>query len=698
MVSLIISTGASNLILTRPSDSALADQPLVNASELSKATAKTEAVADTSVNEAGSTGEISAQLPIFSTVVTSAPLVLPLAQIVATAAQLQSARENQQPTGQMPPPAQVEANGVTHLSSRESLSSRVATVPSYNIPKQTTKQSKKLLQVLRVNKLIRQLKQSQVATTSKVDAVDHSQVASPVVIASSKPVLAEETLPVISETKSTWTAKQKLLLDRLKLSNRSQESLAELRFEESNTELRNVVANQQEETTNRESPTPFARAWQGNQPVEIYELVHSGTKLDLEQPQPPATVIVTLPKVVNQPTAVVPIPVVARDYQVKAGDTLTAIALRHRLPISELIQANHLGNPNRLQINQRITIPNSQSGSTVGQSIGLLKRPEQFGLIASIASNSASDSQPASLVPPQPVANTPSVNNAYSGMGGDISDDDSVQTNPPNIAQTQQAQSAAAKLALQSDLSVQNLHTDIQKLRQKYDNQSILTSQALPSANQTSTMPGTSSATSQPINPEFSANRAAKNLHSESPKSQTTVRSRVKARVATAPIGTDSAQSLQSLPEQNVSPALPPLGSIGTYLPKPTSISFKGYIWPTKGAVTSGYGWRWGRMHKGVDIAAPIGTPIMAAANGVVVKAGWNSGGYGNLVDIQHTDGTVTRYGHNKRILVHAGETVEQGQQISEMGSTGFSTGPHLHFEVHPLGKKAVNPIAYLPR
>ena len=179
-------------------------------------------------------------------------------------------------------------------------------------------------------------------------------------------------------------------------------------------------------------------------------MVHSGTKLDLEQPQPPATVIVALP-VVNQPTAVVPIRVVARDYQVKAGDTLTAIALRHRLPISELIQANHLGNPNHLQINQRITIPNSQSSSTVGQSIGLLKHPEHFGLIASIASNSASNSQPASAwVPPQPVPNTPLVNNAYSGMGGDISDDDSVQANPPNIAQTQQTQSAAAKLALQS--------------------------------------------------------------------------------------------------------------------------------------------------------------------------------------------------------------------------------------------------------
>ena len=168
--------------------------------------------------------------------------------------------------------------------------------------------------------------------------------------------------------------------------------------------------------------------------------------------------------------------------------------------------------------------------------------------------------------------------------------------------------------------------------------------------------------------------------------------------MATAPLGSDAVESLRSFQEQNVSPALPPLGGVDNYLPNPTSISAKGFIWPARGKLTSGYGWRWGRMHKGVDIAAPIGTPIIAAAPGVVVKAGWNSGGYGNLVDIQHTDGTVTRYGHNKRVLVRAGQIVQQGQQISEMGNTGFSTGPHLHFEVHPMGKKAVNPIAYLPR
>jgi murein DD-endopeptidase MepM/ murein hydrolase activator NlpD len=103
-------------------------------------------------------------------------------------------------------------------------------------------------------------------------------------------------------------------------------------------------------------------------------------------------------------------------------------------------------------------------------------------------------------------------------------------------------------------------------------------------------------------------------------------------------------------------------------------------------------------MHRGIDIAAPTGTPIFAAAPGVVVYARWNSGGYGNLVDIRHADGSLTRYGHNSRILVQEGQVVEQGQHISAMGSTGFSTGPHLHFEIHPPGRGAVNPMAFLPR
>jgi len=148
--------------------------------------------------------------------------------------------------------------------------------------------------------------------------------------------------------------------------------------------------------------------------------------------------------------------------------------------------------------------------------------------------------------------------------------------------------------------------------------------------------------------------------------------------------------------ERTVSPQLPPLRPPDRYLPEGTP-PFNGYIWPAKGTFTSGYGWRWGRMHRGIDIAGPIGTPIFSAAPGVVDFAGWNRGGYGNLVEIRHPDGSLTRYAHNNRILVNKGQQVKQGQQIAEMGSTGYSTGPHLHFEIHPPGKGPDNPISYLP-
>jgi murein DD-endopeptidase MepM/ murein hydrolase activator NlpD len=125
-----------------------------------------------------------------------------------------------------------------------------------------------------------------------------------------------------------------------------------------------------------------------------------------------------------------------------------------------------------------------------------------------------------------------------------------------------------------------------------------------------------------------------------------------------------------------------------------TSLAFN---WPTAGILTSRFGRRWGKMHKGIDIAGPVGTPINSAAQGVVVYAGWQ-GGYGNLVEIKHADGTTTRYGHNNRLIVSVGQTVAQGQQVSEMGSTGHSTGSHLHFEIRPNGGDAINPIAHLPK
>ena len=131
--------------------------------------------------------------------------------------------------------------------------------------------------------------------------------------------------------------------------------------------------------------------------------------------------------------------------------------------------------------------------------------------------------------------------------------------------------------------------------------------------------------------------------------------------------------------------------------PSTNPYSDSGWIWPTRGIFSSGYGWRWGRMHKGIDIANNVGTPILAARSGQVLSAGWNEGGYGYLVELQHDDGSISRYAHNSQILVRPGDSISQGAVISLMGSTGRSTGPHLHFEILPAGRGAVNPLQFLP-
>ncbi|MGY1710745.1 M23 family metallopeptidase [Geodermatophilus sp. SYSU D00758] len=115
------------------------------------------------------------------------------------------------------------------------------------------------------------------------------------------------------------------------------------------------------------------------------------------------------------------------------------------------------------------------------------------------------------------------------------------------------------------------------------------------------------------------------------------------------------------------------------------------------GRVTSCYGPRWGTMHQGVDIAAPIGTPIYVPEGGVVLQAGPASG-FGLAVYVQHSDGQITLYGHVNQFFVSAGQVVEAGQQIAEVGNRGQSTGPHLHFEVHQGGLYAsrVNPAPWL--
>jgi murein DD-endopeptidase MepM/ murein hydrolase activator NlpD len=119
-----------------------------------------------------------------------------------------------------------------------------------------------------------------------------------------------------------------------------------------------------------------------------------------------------------------------------------------------------------------------------------------------------------------------------------------------------------------------------------------------------------------------------------------------------------------------------------------------GFMWPVNGPITSSYGQRWGRLHAGIDIGVGFGTPIRAAASGTVIHAGW-LGGYGNLVVVDHGGGLSTAYGHQQQIYVSPGQQVGQGAVLGEVGSTGNSTGPHLHFEVRVNGS-AVDPLGYL--
>nr|WP_243422768.1 M23 family metallopeptidase [Micromonospora globispora] len=118
--------------------------------------------------------------------------------------------------------------------------------------------------------------------------------------------------------------------------------------------------------------------------------------------------------------------------------------------------------------------------------------------------------------------------------------------------------------------------------------------------------------------------------------------------------------------------------------PKKTSKPKPTWVIPMKGAeVTSCYGQRWGTLHAGIDFAMPAGTPIHAAAAGTVVKAGDAGDGYGNSVFIDHGNGYLTHYAHQSRLVVSVGDKVSVGEVIGYEGSTGDSTGPHLHFEVH---------------
>jgi len=347
-------------------------------------------------------------------------------------------------------------------------------------------------------------------------------------------------------------------------------------------------------------------------------------------------------------------------YTVRQGDTLDIIARNHGLSVSELMEENNLTNPHLIKVNQQ------------------LKLPEQ-----SATNNNATNQRTVALVQESNQSlPTPSATNFVDTANAT---DEGVNRMTQQVNRFKEEASAVNNDEQNNTIALNTSTSFNQPIEIPVDPYRSVNPEWQPENNVTPA-PQTNI---QPTQPVQRTNTARVNP---------TIQQQPEELIAAAPISSGNYNPMLEVPVgETVAPQLPDLASADQYLPSARP-NFEGYIWPTKGVISSGYGWRWGRMHKGIDIAAPIGTPVVAAANGEVIFSGWNSGGYGNLVKIRHEDGSVTFYAHNNKLLVRTGQYVTQGQQISEMGSTGRSTGPHLHFEVRPSGNQAVNPISYLPR
>ena len=409
-------------------------------------------------------------------------------------------------------------------------------------------------------------------------------------------------------------------------------------------------------------------------------------------------------------------------YQVSAGDTLSAIARSYSISEEQLAAANQITNPNLIRANQVLTIPKRQSDVSSASPARSVE-PGTFSVasadvpvVGASTLGKGTSTDTARIIEARlqqakgPATSSNLSSSSLLGVSPDSAGATPIATTSTGAGQFRPNEvTVPTTVVPEAGYSyVENLRAEVLRLRERYNaSSSQPTAKAVVVSIESSRI--SERKTPEPVNPEFNP-KALELTQDRQPKAQnesapTHPRVQENAsivrpqpqKVATASLGSQSYSSLtSSMLGQIVSPNLPPLGSAEAYLPGKSG-KFAGYIWPAQGMLSSGYGWRWGRMHKGIDIAAPVGTPIVAAAGGKVSYADWNSGGYGNLVEITHPDGSVTLYAHNNRILVREGQEVVQGEQIAEMGSTGYSTGPHSHFEVHLPGQGAVNPIGYLP-
>ncbi len=368
-------------------------------------------------------------------------------------------------------------------------------------------------------------------------------------------------------------------------------------------------------------------------------------------------------------------------YQVQAGDTLNTIASSLGTTSAELIRANALANPNVILVGDRLRVPTSATripAPAASKSAAPI-------LVADSAQPTDSNRRLAYL-------RSTAVLPDSTMLQGRIAADEpvSASVDAAEAVSSETMTGANVRNAESIDPYVENLLEEVQEIR----TQSVQISET--DASQGSAIEADSALLARTETPTIRPTLAERVRRTSVPAATAPAESGNSNLLAAAPISPDAYIPAQrSAAPQVVSPDMPILPGADEFLPEAPDY-FDGFIWPTQGTVTSGYGWRWGRMHRGVDVAGPVGTPIVAAGTGVVEQAGWNSGGYGNLVEIRHPDGSLTRYAHNNRLDVSAGQAVKKGQKIAEMGSTGYSTGPHLHFEVHQ-GGGAVNPVAYLP-
>ncbi|MGF1591253.1 MAG: peptidoglycan DD-metalloendopeptidase family protein [Pleurocapsa sp.] len=327
-------------------------------------------------------------------------------------------------------------------------------------------------------------------------------------------------------------------------------------------------------------------------------------------------------------------------HQIVQGDTINKIAKKYQVSKNDLVKLNKIKNSNIIFVNQQLKIP-TQTTTNIQPATSLASANLLQDTTQQVKSSSGSTNVLVKLAEEAAAAKSLKTNQAELN---------SVTDNNPYV---------------------EKLRAEVDLLRAQHRNK-----------NKSGEEPNQrSSLVNLPLAPNFEDTHQ---LLGNFPKAS---ESRIKANSTLAQPNLSSSL----LNKATVSLKLPPLPAAEEYLP-PT---FDGYMWPAQGVLTSGYGWRWGRLHQGIDIAGPIGTPILAAATGVVVGAGWH-GGYGNVVKLEHPNGSITLYAHNNSILVTHGQQVNQGEQIAEMGSTGNSTGSHLHFEIHDKDSGIVNPLALL--